>query len=70
MKLYLKSAAMGTLGNCSGGVTPWGTILTCEENYDAFYGEAIIQDGERTTSDPFCNTINIMITLQSIMDGS
>ncbi len=51
--IFGKSAAMGTLGNCSGGVTPWGTILTCEENYDAFYGEAIIQDGERTTSDPF-----------------
>lgn len=34
-----KSSAMGTLGNCSGGITPWGTILTCEENYDAFYGE-------------------------------
>ncbi|MDW3192368.1 MAG: DUF839 domain-containing protein [Cytophagales bacterium] len=31
--------AMGTLANCSGGVTPWGTILTCEENYDTFYGD-------------------------------
>ncbi|MGB0522445.1 MAG: PhoX family protein [Flammeovirgaceae bacterium] len=34
-----KKEGIGTLANCSGGITPWGTILTCEENYDMFYGE-------------------------------
>ena len=28
--------ANGSLGNCSGGVTPWGTAISCEENYDGY----------------------------------
>ncbi len=47
-KEFLEGSAVGTLANCSGGVTPWGTILTCEENYDAFYGDYVhTADGDR-----------------------
>ena len=45
-----KKSGMGTLANCSGGITPWGTILTCEENYDSFYGERNYETGERKLS--------------------
>lgn len=47
-----KKMATGTLANCAGGVTPWNTFLTAEENYHDFYGEKVYLDNGKTSWTP------------------
>jgi len=51
---------LGTLYNCAMGVTPWGTYLACEENFDDFF---------RTATEPRAGSLEARYGLSTTGDG-
>ncbi len=41
----------GTIANCANGHTPWGTYLTCEENWAGFFRRSSSDDGKRSAKE-------------------
>ena len=53
----LGDRVIGTFSNCAGGVTPWGTSFSAEENYQSYVPEDVNADG--TSMNPAKKTFSI-----------
>ena len=45
------TATRGMIGNCASGYTPWGTYLTCEENFAGFFTRGATDDSLRSAKE-------------------